>query len=71
MFEVLKSFKYSPDGIEVLDLKKGDIVNVKDNVVKALTSEGYIKAAKNGDLKIKSSDVKIETKPALRRSRTI
>lgn len=64
MFEVLKKFKYSPDGLAVVEFKKGDKVDIVEGSVKSLVQGGYIKPAKETEVIEQASQPKIETKPA-------
>ena len=66
MFEVLKGFKYSPNGLQVKVMEKGDIVEILSNS-EALVREGYLKAVAKTvaePKEIEASEVpKLETKP--------
>jgi len=42
-YEVLKTFKYSPDGIRIIDLKKGDTGGIKDVDIGDMIKAGYVK----------------------------
>lgn len=43
MYEILKDFNFSPNGIEVITLKKGDIFNYETSSIKGLIDEGFLK----------------------------
>ena len=42
MHKVLKSFRYSPDGVRVVNLSEGDECEISASVADGLTAEGYI-----------------------------
>ena len=42
-YEVLKTFKYSPDGIKIVDLKKGDIDGINEGDIESMIKAGYVK----------------------------
>ena len=57
--EALKNFDFSPDGIRITPLKKGDKVSVKDiNSVKPLITAGYF-----GQVKEQKEVKAVNTKP--------
>ena len=64
MFEVLKKFKYSPNGIKVVEFQKGDVVEIVSESVKSLEQGGYIKAKKATKTIEQAPDLELETKPA-------
>lgn len=42
-YEVLQTFKYSPDGIKIVDLKKGATGGIKDGDIGDMIKAGYVK----------------------------
>ena len=70
MFEVLKSFKYSADGLNVVDLQKGQIVEICDGICESLTNDGFIRFVKKPTPKIEVPKVELETKPMPTRRRS-
>ena len=61
-YEILKTFKYSPDGIKIVDLKKGETDGINDNDIESMIKAGFIKEA---DSK-KMSTLLVDPGPELR-----
>ena len=59
MYEILKDFNFSTDGIEIVSLKKGDTFNYETTSINGLIAEGFLKP-----IEIETKIVEnIETKP--------
>ena len=59
MYEILKDFNFSTNGIEIVSLKKGDTFNYETTSINGLVQEGFLKP-----IEIETKIVEnIETKP--------
>jgi hypothetical protein len=59
MYEILKDFNFSTNGIEIVSLKKGDTFNFTTDSINGLIQEGFLKP-----IEIETKIVEnIETKP--------
>lgn len=59
MYEILKDFNFSTDGIEIVSLRKGDTFNYETTSINGLVQEGFLKP-----IEIETKIVEnIETKP--------
>lgn len=59
MYEILKDFNFSTNGIEIVSLKKGDTFDYKTASINGLVQEGFLKP-----IEIETKIVEnIETKP--------
>lgn len=59
MYEILKDFNFSTNGIEIVSLKKGDTFNFATDSINGLIQEGFLKP-----IEIETKIVEnIETKP--------
>ena len=71
-YEVLKDFKYSPNGIQVVKLKKGDSAELSDERADKRIKAGYVadittketeEEPEKQDEAVKTPEVKPEVKP--------
>lgn len=59
MYQVLKSFKYADNGIDIVSLKEGDTFNYETTVIDGLIQDGFLKAIEKETKIIEA----IESKP--------
>lgn len=60
MYEILKDFNFSTNGIEIVSLKKGDTFNFATSSIDGLIQDGFLKPI----VKVETKIIKdIETKP--------
>jgi len=54
-YEVLKTFKYSPDGIKIIHLRQGDTGGINEGDIGDMIKAGYVKDVQSKEEKLSPS----------------